>query len=59
MARIALNGLGRIGKLLLRRMFDEGLVRNGDKSAILSLSWYFRKAFSKVCEARSDIVVVP
>ena len=25
MARIALNGLGRIGKLLLRRMVDEGL----------------------------------
>ncbi len=25
MARIALNGLGRIGKLLLRRLYDEGL----------------------------------
>ena len=33
MARIALNGLGRIGKLLLRRMFDEGL---GDQIVLIN-----------------------
>lgn len=33
MARIALNGLGRIGKLLLRRMIDEGL---GDQIALIN-----------------------
>lgn len=33
MARIALNGLGRIGKLLLRRLFDEGL---GDQIVLIN-----------------------
>lgn len=33
MTRIALNGLGRIGKLVLRRMFDEGM---GDRIALLN-----------------------
>ncbi|MCG6884461.1 MAG: ArsJ-associated glyceraldehyde-3-phosphate dehydrogenase [Silicimonas sp.] len=33
MARIAVNGLGRIGKLLLRRLVDEGL---GDRIALLN-----------------------
>ncbi len=33
MARIALNGLGRIGKLALRRMFDAGL---GDQIVLLN-----------------------
>lgn len=33
MARIALNGLGRIGKLLLRRMIDEGL---GDQIVLIN-----------------------
>ncbi len=33
MARIALNGLGRIGKLLLRRLFDEGL---GDQVVLIN-----------------------
>ena len=33
MARIALNGLGRIGKLLLRRLIDEGM---GDQIALIN-----------------------
>jgi glyceraldehyde 3-phosphate dehydrogenase len=33
MTRIAINGLGRIGKLLLRRLFDEGL---GETIALLN-----------------------
>ena len=33
MARIALNGLGRMGKLLLRRLFDEGM---GDQIALIN-----------------------
>ena len=33
MARIAINGIGRMGKLALRRLFDEGL---GDQVVLIN-----------------------